>query len=175
MKVKFFSCHTKNLNWKIVSEPFVKIEVNLIFGRNKKDRAFVPIIGKTDLQNGDLVSLTKNSKGTNLIVPSVSTDDGFLIFLTVEGGFRGGVSLHRNDGCTIIASANASAACESAISVCAIMPVNNDPPSMLVFRESGRYGIKFHIYKCRCDEVIHDVMSKDDYQFLFEGGQDLES
>ena len=147
VKVKFFPCATKGLNWRVVNDPFPKVQSDLIFGRNKRDRAFIPLVGIRDLRDNDCVSLTKNVKGTNLIIPSAnSANDGFLVFLTVEGGFRGGVSLYRNDGSTIIAQATASAACESAIAVAAIMPVN-DPPSMLVFRETGRYGTVYHTYR----------------------------
>ena len=174
MKVKFFNAHTKGLNWRVLSDPFAKVQVDLVFGRNKRDRAFVPLVGISDLSDGQYVTLAKNAKGTNLIVPASATNsanDGFLVFLVVEGGFRGGVGLYRNDGCTIITEASASAACESAIAVAATMPVN-DPPSMLVFKETGRYGTVYHTYRARVDEVAYTKLSKADFEFLFEGGQD---
>ena len=175
MKVKFFPCATKGLNWRVVNDPFLKIQCDLIFGRNKRDKCFIPLVGLSDLSDGQFVSVSKNARGTNVIKPSVADDTtDILLFTTIEGGFRGGVSLYRNDGSTIIAQATASAACESAIAVAAIMPVN-DPPSMLVFRETGRYGTVYHTYRARVNEVAYTKLSKGDFEFLFEGGQDLES
>ena len=93
VKVKFCNAKTKGLNWRFLTDPFPKIQSDLIFGRNKRDRAFIPLVGIRDLRDNDCVSLTKNGKGTNLItIPTPNVNpSAILLFATIEGGFRGGV------------------------------------------------------------------------------------
>ena len=161
MKVKFFNAHTKGLNWRIVNEPFVKVQTDLIFGRNKRDRAFIPLVGLSDLSDGQFVSLAKNAKGTNLIVPSTTITTDILLFATIEGGFRGGVRIY-NNGATIVAQAQASAACESAISVAAVLKDKEE----LIFEEYGRYGTFFHQYVNENGSPVKNKLNKEDFNYL---------
>ena len=164
VKVKFFNAHTKGLNWRIVNEPFTKVQSDLIFGRNKRDRAFIPLVGIRDLRDNDCVSLTKNDKGTNLItIPTPNVNpSAILIFATIEGGFRGGVRKF-NVGGTIIAEAAASAACESAISLAVVLEDNQE----IIFQEYGRYGTFYHIFINQNGNAIKNKLAKEDFDYLY--------
>ena len=163
MKVKFFPCATKGLNWRIVSEPFVKIQTDLIFGRNKRDRAFIPLVGIRDLRDNDCVSLTKNVKGTNLItIPTPNVNPSAIpLFATIEGGFRGGVRKF-NVGGTIVAEAAASAACESAISLAVVLEDNQE----IIFQETGRYGTFYHTFFNENGSLAKNKIIREDFEYL---------
>ena len=164
VKVKFFDCRTKGLNWRIITDPFPKVQCDLIFGRNKRDKTFIPLVGMNDLADHSIVSLTKNAKGTYILTPSapstITTD--ILIFTTIEGGFRGGVGLYNNGG-TIIAEAQASAACESAISAAVLLKDKEE----IIFQESGRYGTFYHIFINQNGNAIKNKLAKEDFNYLY--------
>ena len=163
VKVKFSLCHTKPLNWKVLTEPFPKVQVNLVFGRNKRDSVFIPLVGMNDLADHSIVSLTKNAKGTYILTPSapstITTD--ILIFTTIEGGFRGGIRKF-NVGGTIVAEASASAACESAISVAAILRDKEE----IIFQETGRYGTFYHTFINESGALVKNKLAKEDFNYL---------
>ena len=163
VKVKFFQTHTKGLNWRIVTEPFTKVQCDLIFGRNKRDRAFIPLAGGlSDLSDGQFVSVSKNAKGTNVIKPSVADTTDILLFTTIEGGFRGGIRKY-NIGGTIIAEAQASAACESAIALAIILKDKEE----IIAEEYGRYGTFYHIFINQNGNAIKNKLAKEDFNYLY--------
>ena len=163
MKVKFFPCATKGLNWRVVNDPFLKIQCDLIFGRNKRDKCFIPLVGLSDLSDGQFVSVSKNARGTNVIKPSVADDTtDILLFTTIEGGFRGGVTIYNNGG-TIIAQAAASAACESAISLAVVLEDSQE----IIFQEYGRYGTFFHAFINQGGALAKNKLCKQDFEYLY--------
>lgn len=162
MKVKFFPCATKGLNWRVVNDPFLKIQCDLIFGRNKRDKCFIPLVGLSDLSDGQFVTVSKNAKGTNVIKPSVADTTDILLFTTIEGGFRGGVRKF-NVGGTIIAEAAASAACESAIALAVVLEDNQE----IIFQETGRYGTFYHVFINQNGNAIKNKLAKEDFNYLY--------
>ena len=164
VKVKFCNAKTKGLNWRIVTEPYYKVQSDLIFGRNKRDKCFIPLVGMNDLRDNDCVSLVKNSKGTNLItIPTPNVNpSAILLFTTIEGGFRGGVRLYNNGG-NIIAEAAASAACESAISLAVVLEDNQE----IIFQEYGRYGTFFHTFFNENGSLAKNKLIREDFNYLY--------
>ena len=162
VKVKFFGCTNKGLNWRVVSEPFTKIQSDIIFGRNKRDRSFIPLVGMNDLSDNAIVCLAKNTKGTNILTPpSAPTTDALLVFATVEGGFRGGIRKF-NVGGTIIAEASAASACESALSIAFYLEDKQE----VILEEYGRYGTFFHQYVNENGNPVKNKLNKEDFNYL---------
>ena len=168
MKLVVFPAQTKSLTWKIANEPFPRLEVSLVFGRNKKDRTFIPLVG--DVPENILSTITsvehyecfKNSKGTYLIKRSQTPSKGFLFLVTVEGGFRGSVSLVINEG-ELITKAHASAACESALALAVILKAGE----RIIVKTTGRYGTLYHVFRGNGDDtVISMKLSPDEYEYL---------
>ena len=162
MKVKFFHARQQCLNGRIVDEPFKKVQSDLVFGRNKRSRAFIPLVGLTQLEDGDFISVSKNANGTNLLKPSKTDDGSVLVFTTIEGGFRGGISMVSCNG-TIIAEASAGAACESAISVAVVLADKQE----IVFRETGRYGTFYTALVNDRGTAVKNRLAKEDFEYLY--------
>ena len=164
VKVKFCNAHTKGLNWRFLTDPFPKIQSDLIFGRNKRARVFIPLVGITSLSDNDVIALAKNAKGTHIItIPTPNVNpSAILLFATIEGGFRGGVRKF-NVGGTIIAEAAASAACESAISLAVVLEDNQE----IIFQESGRYGTFYHAFINQGGALAKNKLCKQDFEYLY--------
>jgi hypothetical protein len=137
--------------WSFGSEPFPAFRAELWFGRNKHDRAMIPV---KDIVIGDDGLLQENAfrviktreKGTIMIVPGVDVTPRLLLFAGVADGFRGFSRLvTEHTTANILVHARASAACDGHTTAAAIL----DPGHQVVFETTGRYGHDIVVYALR--------------------------
>lgn len=122
--------------WQFSDTPFPAFRVHLVFGRNKKDFAFIPTLVKPLdglLPEGKFRVIRTRKKGTIIIIPGEDVTDRALVMIGYSGGFRGGVYLDESTA-RILRVAQASNACESGLEVAALMK----PGERLVVRRYGR-------------------------------------
>ncbi len=129
--------------WAFSAEPFPAYRADIWHGRNKHDRAFLPVKGiapdpKGGLDAGSFQVIRTREKGTIMIVPGQDATNRILGLISIAGGFRGGVGLLRGATQTadILASAQASSACESTAAWAALFNVGD----VLIVNTFGRYG-----------------------------------
>lgn len=145
--------------WEFGDEPFPAYRCSLVFGRNKRDREFLPVknivpakaeeTGEFALPEGKFKVVKTKEKGTILVVPGEDKTNRVLLFAGISGGFRGGESVLENGTTgTIIKICSAGNACESRTEVIAIL-------------EPGQ-AVVFHTYGRRTNEV---------YQYLWDGSE----
>ena len=145
--------------WEYSTEPFPAYRCQLVFGRRKHDRAFLPVKdiitdpqeGVHLLPEGKFRVIKTRQKGTILVVPGEDTTRRCLLFAGANGGFRGGVCLIE-DATTakILKACAAGNACQSAIAIAALMDVGET----IAFRSYGR----------RCDEVYAYTWTGEDVE-----------
>lgn len=129
--------------WTFSAEPFPAYRADIWHGRNKHDRAFLPVKGVTpdpkgDLETGSFQVIRTREKGTIMIVPGRDATNRILGLISIAGGFRGGVRLLRGSAqmVDILAAARASSACESTAAWAALFNVGD----VLIVNTFGRYG-----------------------------------
>lgn len=129
--------------WTFSAEPFPAYRAEIWHGRNKHDRAFLPVKGMTPDQKGGLNAgsfqvIKTKEKGTIIIVPGQDTTNRILGLISIAGGFRGGVGLLRGATQTadILISARASSACDSTAAWAALFNIGD----RLIVNSFGRYG-----------------------------------
>lgn len=129
--------------WKYEEEPFPGYRANLVFGRNKHDRVVLPVRGVTPalidrqhiLPENQFRVIKTRGKGTILAVEGGDTTPRCLLLASCNGGFRGGVDvLTSATSATILLTAAASSACDSAIAIAALF----EPGQALAFHAFGR-------------------------------------
>jgi len=145
--------------WKFGTDPFPAYRAELVYGRNKRDREFLPVkdivpvksdeTGESALPEGQFKVIRTKEKGTILVVPGEDKTNRVLLFAGISGGFRGGESV-LEDGTTgmIIKVCSAGNACESRTEIIAILEVGQ--------------AVVFHTYGRRTNEV---------YQYLWDGAE----
>ncbi len=135
--------HIVGKTWTFSAEPFPAYRAEIWYGRNKHDRAVLPVRDLTPnaqgvLDAGTFRVLKTRENGTILLVPGVDTTNRILALISVAGGFRGGVGVSAQ----ILVHAQASAACESTAAWACVF----DPGHQLFVRSWGRYGDELYIY-----------------------------
>jgi len=166
-------------NWSFSADPFPAYRTELIFGRNKRDRAFLPVLGNlvpnTEtglLKDGSFKVIKTKKKGTICIVPGKDTTRRALVLLTVHGGFRGGCCyLPEHTTARVLVSAHAGSALRSAISVALLM----EPGQVATFKSWGRYGTDFEQYHWNANSLGKMTYTKDEWEVVTNGteGEEL--
>ncbi len=120
-------------------DPFPAFRCELVFGRNKFDRSFLPTkvepVGLPPKLPDWQFRLIKKEKGTILIVPGEDQTNRALLFVGCQGGFRGGVDI-LSDSTTgqVIARCEARNALNSECQVIALL----GPGQCVTFHTFGR-------------------------------------
>jgi hypothetical protein len=120
-------------------DPFPAFRSNLIFGRNKRNFAFLPIkdvpIDEEGLMpEGKFRLIKTKAKGTIMIVPGNDTTRRALVCAGINDGFRGSSGTLEETDCQIVKKCYAGNACEGRQEVIALM----EPGQQLVFYSRGR-------------------------------------
>ena len=86
--------------WKFSDNPFPAYRAELVYGRNKRDRALLPVLGdikplpdSQELPPAQFRVIKTKAKGTICIVPGEDRTNRVLSFITEYEGFRGYVSV----------------------------------------------------------------------------------
>ncbi len=153
--------------WKFTEEPFPAFRVNLSFGRNQNDRAFIPVRGVEPwegiLPEGKFKVIKTREKGTILAVGGEDKTDRVLLFAADNGGFRGGVRLVEDPHTTgqVLTSATASNALHSCVAVAAILR----PGEYIAIHSFGRNTDNIYQYLATADgEVVRNVYSLSEWK-----------
>jgi len=156
--------------WAWSETPFPAYRCELIFGRNKRDSAFLPvkdIFPEPDvdgynhlLPEGRFRVIKTRKKGTILIVPGNDNSDRCLAMVGISGGFRGGCWLKKEDTtANILKTCSAASACDSHISVAAIMGIGQK----VVFRSTGRRNNTVIVFEYDGESIISSCFTKEEY------------
>ena len=147
--------------WRFAEEPFPAIRVNLSFGRNQNDRAFIPVRGVEPkagvLPEGQFKVIKTREKGTILVVGGQDDTDRVLLFVANNGGFRGGVRLveHATTG-NVLTTAWAGNATHSCVAVAAILATGE----YIIIHSFGRNTNDIYQYLATADgEIVRNVYS----------------
>lgn len=158
--------HVNLGNWNFTSEPFDKFETSLCFGRNKRDRNFIPTKVRPNEDNvlpqGKFKVIKTQEKGTIMIVPGDDTSKKILLFAGVSGGFRGGVYKLDSTTANVIKEASASAACESGYNFAAVLDIGQ----FVDVYTYGRYGKTVFRYTNIAGELETKKLTKEEYDLL---------
>jgi len=179
--------------WAFSDQPFPAFRCELWYGRNKHDKAFLPVkdvklkkyclitnnntfsINSSDDGNSFLLPenefkvIKTKEKGTVLVVPGKDLTNRVLIHAGCCGGFRGGVNLIPS--ANILKQCQASNACESKIEIVALLEVNQQ----VAFYSFGRYVNEVHSYKWDGEVITKQTYSKQEWNFIYESldGEEL--
>jgi hypothetical protein len=157
--------------WEFGAEPFPAYRVNLVYGRNKQDREFLPvkdvtpITGEKDsvptLPDEKFRVIKTREKGTILVVSGEDITPRCLLFVGCEGDFRGGVSVvaEATTG-TILKQASAGNACQSSTEVIILMEVGQT----VAFHTSGRYSNEVRLYTWDGSQVMRTDFTISEWQ-----------
>lgn len=139
--------HINCAGWIFSDDPFPAYRFNLVFGRNKQARAFLPVRGVLPGEDGILPEngfrvIKTREKGTIMIVGGQDTSNRVLAMISCNGGFRGGVSLVDAPDGVILARASAANACNSTCTVAALLA----PGQSIRFHSYGRRTNGMYVY-----------------------------
>jgi len=159
--------------WVYGTDPFPAYRIDLVYGRNKRDREFLPVkdvtpmtptadlnFGLPTLPEGKFRVIKTREKGTILVVPGEDKTNRCLLFVGCAGGFRGGVSVLK-DGTsgTILKTCSAGNACESSIEVIVLL----EPGQCITFWSYGRHTNEVYQYTWNGTEMEKKHFSKSEW------------
>ena len=164
--------------WQFSENPFPAYRAELVYGRNKRDRALLPVLGvikplpdSQGLPPAQFRIIKTKAKGTICIVPGDDRTSRVLAFITEYGGFRGNVSIvSKHTTCKIIADCWAASACESGCAVAVIMA----PGEQIVFHSTGRRQDDYILFTWQDGEVKRTVYTSDEWTAVHEDFTDAE-
>jgi hypothetical protein len=162
--------------WEFGTDPFPAYRANLVYGRNKRDREFLPVkdvipmtqytvtadlkAGLPTLPDGKFRVIKTKEKGTLLVVPGSDDTNRCLLFVGCAGGFRGGVGVI-SDGTTgtMIKECSAGNNCRSSTEVIVLLEVGQS----VAFHTSGRHTNEVYLYTWNGVEVEKKHFSKSEW------------
>ncbi len=153
--------------WEYNEEPFPAYRCELIFGRNKRDREFLPMKNiapdpeEQTLPEGQFRVIKTKEKGTILVVPGSETTNRCLLFVGCSGGFRGGVRILEDgtDENVILKTCVAGNNCESRAEVVALLKEGES----VTFQAFGRRVNQVYQYTWNGEEVEEKSFSASEW------------
>ena len=164
--------------WQFSENPFPAYRAELIYGRNKRDRALLPVLGdikplpdSQELPPAQFRIIKTKAKGTICIVPGEDRTDRVLAFIMEHGGFRGWIEVveSRTTG-KIIAECRAANACEAGHAVAVIMA----PGEQIVFHSTGRRQDDYILLAWQNGEVKRTVYTAEEWAAMYDNFDDAE-
>lgn len=152
------------------TEPFPAFRCDLVYGRNKRDRVFLPVKGIEPVKNegenfptlpeGKFQVIKTKEKQTLLVVPGMDTTNRCLLFVGCVGGFRGGEEvLEDGTTATVLKTCSAGNACESSTEIIALLEVGQ----AVTFYTHGRRTSEVYQYTWDGIQVVKTHFSKEEW------------
>uniref|UniRef100_A0A6M3L2J3 Uncharacterized protein n=1 Tax=viral metagenome TaxID=1070528 RepID=A0A6M3L2J3_9ZZZZ len=162
--------HIMTSKWEFTEDPFPAYRKSLIFGRNKRDFAFLPVKDVLPLEDEDknfilpenkFKVIKTKEKGTIIIVPGEDNSNRCLAMIGTSGGFRGDCGLKKEDSTAqILKICLAGSACDSSISIIALFDVGQK----ILFYSYGRRNNDVIIHEWTGKELVCTSMTKAEYE-----------
>jgi hypothetical protein len=159
---------------KLVQEPFQKFEAYHSLGRNHFYRVFIPVLDGVEIVEdeygnkipADGFSVVKsNTSGHFLVVPDRDESDDILAFIGDQAGYRGNVSLVRDDTTArVLYSDSTHASCRGNVTVVAVVK----PGQRIVVHSDGRRSDRYRVYENVDGEIIVTEYGASEYEVAQE-------
>ena len=160
-------------SYKYSTEPFPAFRCSLIFGRNKRDFAFIPCNAEVEesfLFDDCFKVIKTKAKGTIMIVDGKESSNRALCFLDGHAGFRGSVSLIKESGARILSKCHAGSACEETMSIAVVLEVGG----YIDFHSTGRRHNEVCRWTFNGDVLVDTIYQKEEYDLIVAPVEDAE-